>query len=102
MVNGLTMDSTWNTVSTGTEVTSVAITGNQIWLRAPVNVRPGATGPGRFSYTLEGITFRSIVTDSIWLLIDTSLLSIGIPFSNFATQSLGGSLTVRQFELAVA
>jgi hypothetical protein len=49
MVNGLTMDSNWNTTGTGTEVASANVTGGRIWLRAAADIRPGASRPGTFS-----------------------------------------------------
>ena len=46
MVNGLTMDSTWTTTSTGTEAASADVSGGKIWLRIAADIRPGREPPG--------------------------------------------------------
>ena len=57
MVNGLTMDSNWNTTGTGTEAASTNISGDRIWLRANADIRPDAARPGTFSYSTDGTNF---------------------------------------------
>ncbi|WDZ82922.1 family 43 glycosylhydrolase [Micromonospora cathayae] len=99
MTNGLTMDGSWNTTGTGTEIASAAVSGGRIWLRANADIRPGSGRQARFSYSTDGVTFVSLgnalTLDSNWQFF------MGYRFGmfNYATQALGGSVTVRRFEL---
>jgi beta-xylosidase len=102
MVNGLTMNtSNWATTSTGTEAASSAITGSTIWLRATLDVRPGAGRQGKFSFSTDGATFTSIgpayTLSTEWQFFPGYRYGI----FNFATSSLGGAVTVKSFELTV-
>jgi hypothetical protein len=101
MVSGLSMDGGWKTTSTGSEAASAAVSGGKIWLRVAADIRPGGSRPGRFSYSTDGTTFTPIGNQfnmhSGWQFF------MGYRFAvfNFATQSLGGSVTVSSFEVAV-
>jgi beta-xylosidase len=99
MTNGLSMDGNWNTTSTGTEVASAAITGSRIWLRASADIRPGSGRQARFSYSTDGTTFTSL--GNALTLNNTWQFFMGYRFGifNYATQSLGGAVTVRRFDL---
>jgi beta-xylosidase len=99
MTNGLSMDGSWNTTSTGTEVASAAITGNRIWLRANADIRPGSGRQARFSYSTDGTTFTPL--GNALTLNNTWQFFMGYRFGifNYATQSLGGAVTVRRFDL---
>jgi beta-xylosidase len=99
MVNGLTMDSNWNTTGTGTEVASAALTGNRIWLRANADIRPGSGRQARFSYSTDGVNFTSLGTG--FTLKNEWQFFMGYRFGifNHATQALGGSVVVQRFEL---
>ncbi|ADI11664.1 putative glycosyl hydrolase/xylanase [Streptomyces bingchenggensis BCW-1] len=57
VTSDLTMDSNWNTTSTGREVVSTSIHGNRIWLRATADIRPGTGREGHFSYSTDGTNF---------------------------------------------
>src|SRR5690606_5135141 len=57
MTNGLTMNSSWQTVGTGTEAASAPISGSRIWLRVTADIRPGSGRQARFSYSTDGSTF---------------------------------------------
>ena len=100
MVNGLTMDGSWNTTSTGTEAASAALSGNKVWLRAHADVRPGAGRQGSFSYSLDGTTFTPIGTalsfDNSWQFF----MGYRYGIFNFATTAVGGSVTAKSFTLA--
>jgi hypothetical protein len=100
MVDGLTMDSSWNTTGTGTERASADLTGDSVWLRATADIQPGAPGTGGFSYSTDGITFTSLGPD--FGMHNSWEFFMGYRFGIFhhATQALGGAVTVARFELA--
>ncbi|MFI0793703.1 family 43 glycosylhydrolase [Micromonospora rubida] len=100
MQNGLTMDGNWNTTSTGTEVASAPVSGGRIWLRATADIRPGAGRQATFSYSTDGVTFTRL--GNALTLANNWEFFMGYRFAifNHATQSLGGAVTVRRFELA--
>ncbi|MEW2441086.1 hypothetical protein [Micromonospora marina] len=100
MTNGLTMGSNnWNTTSTGTEVASAAVSGGRIWLRANADIRPGSGRQARFSYSTDGVNFvplgNALTLNNAWQFF----MGYRFGFFNYATQSLGGAVTVRQFSL---
>ncbi|WP_431907913.1 family 43 glycosylhydrolase [Micromonospora carbonacea] len=99
MTNNITMDSNWNTTNTGSEIASAAISGGRIWLRVNADIRPGAGRQARFSYSTDGTNFVSLgnalTLDNNWPFF------MGYRFGvfNYATQALGGSATVRSFNI---
>ncbi|MEV4180437.1 family 43 glycosylhydrolase [Streptosporangium canum] len=99
MTNGLTMNSGWQTTGTGTEAASTNISGGRIWLRVNADIRPGSGRQARFSYSTDGVTFTSLgpalTLNNAWQFF------MGYRFAmfNYATQSLGGAVTVRRFDL---
>ncbi|MFI7679313.1 RICIN domain-containing protein [Actinophytocola sp. NPDC049390] len=99
MTNGLSMDGSWNTTSTGTEIASAAVSGGRIWLRANADIRPGSGRQARFSYSTDGTTFTAL--GNALTLNNTWQFFMGYRFGifNHATQSLGGAVTVRRFDL---
>ncbi|MEU4528669.1 RICIN domain-containing protein [Micromonospora ureilytica] len=99
MQNGLTMDGSWNTTSTGSEVASTAVSGGRIWLRANADIRPGSGRQARFSYSTDGVNFTSF--GNALTLANNWQFFMGYRFAifNHATQSLGGAVTVRRFDL---
>ncbi|XVV00473.1 RICIN domain-containing protein [Actinosynnema sp. CA-248983] len=99
MTNGLAMDSNWNTTNTGTEAASANVSGGRIWLRANADIRPGSGRQARFSYSTDGVTFTPL--GSALTLNNTWQFFMGYRFAmfNHATQALGGSVTVRKFDL---
>ncbi|MCX5251634.1 hypothetical protein OG895_41855 [Streptomyces sp. NBC_00201] len=97
MVNGLTMDSNWNT--TGTEVASANVTGGRIRLRAAADIRPGASRPGTFSHSTDGTNFTRL--GPAFTMGNTWQFFMGYRFAltNYATQTLGGSVGIARFAL---
>ncbi|WP_207620668.1 family 43 glycosylhydrolase [Streptosporangium minutum] len=99
MTNGLTMNSSWQTTGTGTEAASANISGGRIWLRVNADIRPGSGRQARFSYSTDGVTFTplgpALTLNNAWQFF------MGYRFAmfNYATQSLGGAVTVRRFDL---
>jgi beta-xylosidase len=98
MTNGLTMDTNWNTTSTGTEVTSVPVSGSQIWLRATADIQTGSGRVASFSYSTDGKTFTTI-GNNLTLNNDWQFF-MGYRFAifNFTTTSPGGLVKVESFE----
>jgi len=99
MTNGLTMDGNWNTTGTGSEQASAPISGGRIWLRVNADIRPGSGRQARFSYSTDGSTFTSLgpafTLDNAWQFF----MGYRYAIFNYATQSLGGAVTVRRFDL---
>jgi beta-xylosidase len=99
MTNGLTMNSSWNTTGTGTEQAGAAVSGGRIWLRVNADIRPGAGRQARFSYSTNGTTFTSL--GPAFTLNNAWQFFMGYRYAmfNYATQALGGAVTVRRFDL---
>ncbi|QLH20623.1 glycoside hydrolase 43 family protein [Streptomyces sp. Rer75] len=99
MVDGLTMDSNWNTTGTGTERATTAITGTRIWLRAATDIRPGTGRQARFSYSINGSTYAPL--GPAFTLNNAWQFFMGYRYAifNHATRALGGTVTVSRFEL---
>ncbi|EEB98053.1 hypothetical protein MPER_02504 [Moniliophthora perniciosa FA553] len=102
MVNGMTMDTNWATTSTGNEADTVALEGNQVWLRATADIQPGGSNSATFSYSTDGRTF-TVLGDTLKMNTDWRFF-MGYRFGifNFATSALGGAATVKSFELQEA
>ncbi|GAA4261019.1 hypothetical protein GCM10022255_091980 [Dactylosporangium darangshiense] len=99
MVNGLTMDSNWNTTGTGTEAAGATVSGSHVWLRATADIRPGSGRQARFSYSTDGTNFTTL--GPAFTLGNAWQFFMGYRFAvfNYATRSLGGAVTVRRFDL---
>ncbi|WP_433605526.1 family 43 glycosylhydrolase [Dactylosporangium sp. CA-139114] len=97
MVNGLTMDGSWNTTGTGSVAASAAVTGGRIWLRATADIRPGSGRQARFSYSTDGVNFTAL--GPAFTLNNAWQFFMGYRYAvfNYATRSLGGAVTVRSF-----
>ncbi|WP_203855141.1 family 43 glycosylhydrolase [Plantactinospora mayteni] len=99
MTNGLTMNSSWQTTGTGTEQASAAVSGGRIWLRVNADVRPGAGRQARFSYSTDGSNFISLgpafTLNHAWQFF----MAYRYGIFNYATQALGGSVTVNRFDV---
>ncbi|MCZ7438158.1 family 43 glycosylhydrolase [Micromonospora sp. WMMC241] len=99
MTNGLTMNSSWQTTGTGAEQASAAVSGSRIWLRVNADVRPGAGRQARFSYSTDGTNFVGLgpafTLNHAWQFF----MAYRFAMFNYATQALGGAVTVRKFDL---
>ncbi|KAK7454015.1 hypothetical protein VKT23_011525 [Stygiomarasmius scandens] len=99
MVNGLTMSSTWTTSSTGSEIATASISGNQIYLRLTADIAPSGAKNAVFSYSTDGQTFttlgNTLALNTAWQFF------MGYRFGifNYATKATGGSVTVKSFTL---
>lgn len=100
MTDDITMDRHWNTSSKGTEAASAPLSGNRIWLRAFADIHPGPGHTAIFSYSTDGKKFTPLgppfVLNANWPFF------MGYRFGifNYATQTLGGSVTIPSFTLA--
>jgi beta-xylosidase len=99
MTSGLAMDSNWNTTNTGTEVAGATVSGGRIWLRVNANINPGSGRQASFSYSTDGLTFQPL--GSGFTLNNAWQFFMGYRFGifNYATQSLGGTVTVERFAI---
>ncbi|GIG38253.1 family 43 glycosylhydrolase [Cellulomonas phragmiteti] len=99
MTDGLTMNTSWATTSTGSERASADVSGGRIWLRTSADIRPGAGRQATFSYSTDGTTFRTL--GPAFTLNNDWQFFMGYRFGifNHATSSLGGAVTVRSFDL---
>ena len=102
MVNGLTMDGSWNTTGKGTEVATATASGSTIWLRITADIRPGANSKGHFYYSADGKSFQEL--GSGFTMKNGWEFFMGYRFAifNYATQALGGSVKIASFELAAS
>ncbi|WP_240521703.1 glycoside hydrolase family 43 protein [Amycolatopsis vastitatis] len=98
--NNITMDGNWNTSNTGGEAASAAFGGTKVWLRANADIRPGAGRQATFSYSTDGVTFTrfgpAFTLNNAWQFF------MGYRFAvfNYASQALGGAVTLQRFELS--
>ena len=99
MTNGLAMNSSWNTTNTGSEAAGANISGGRIWLRVSADIQPGSNRQARFSYSTDGSTFTTL--GPAFTLNNEWQFFMGYRFGifNYATQALGGAVTVRRFDL---
>jgi len=101
MTNGLTMSTSgWTTTGTGSEQAGATVGGGQIWLRITADIRPGSGRTATFSYSTNGSTFTSL--GPAFTLNNDWQFFMGYRFGvfNYATQALGGAVTVSQFALS--
>jgi beta-xylosidase len=98
---GVTLDSSWNTSSLGSESASSNISGGKIWLRVDADVRTTSDGgTARFYYSTNGTQFN-LLGSTLTMKRDWQYF-LGYRFGifNYATQSLGGSVRIASFDLA--
>ncbi|KAI9713929.1 MAG: hypothetical protein M1820_000659 [Bogoriella megaspora] len=102
-VSGLTMDASWNTASTGSEVAGVNLPAGatQVWLRATADISPtGKTAS--FQYSTDGNTFsnigNSVSLNTAWQFF----MGYRYGIFNYATSALGGSVRVSSFDMETA
>jgi beta-xylosidase len=99
MTNGLTMNSSWATTGTGSEAAGANVSGGKIWLRVSADIRPGSGRTATFSYSTNGSTFTNL--GPAFTLNNAWQFFMGYRFAmfNYATQALGGSVTVNRFDM---
>lgn len=95
----LDIEDGWNTQSVGEIEESISLLNHKsIWMRLQADIDPGSDGLGTFFYSTDGATFVPI--GSPYAMNRTYNFFIGYRYGifNFATEALGGSVTVRRFE----
>ena len=100
MTNGLSMSTSgWTTTGTGAEAAGATVSGGTIWLRVSANIQPGSGRTATFSYSTNGTTFTNL--GPAFTLNNDWQFFMGYRFGifNYATQALGGSVTVNRFDL---
>jgi beta-xylosidase len=98
MTTGLTMSTNgWTTTGTGTEQAGTTVSGGRIWLRVSANIQPGSGRTATFSYSTNGTTFTPL--GPAFTLNNDWQFFMGYRYGifNYATNALGGSVTVNQF-----
>ncbi len=99
MQNGLAMNSSWATTNTGSEAGSANVSGGRIWLRVKADIRPGSGRQAVFSYSTNGSTFTNLgpgfTLNNAWQFF----MGYRYGIFNYATSSLGGTVTVPQFSM---
>ncbi|KAL2866111.1 glycosyl hydrolase [Aspergillus lucknowensis] len=98
-VDGITMDTNWETTSPGTVGASEGIQLNgTVWLRIVADIAPGGSNAATFHYSTDGSTFAQI-GGSFTMSTDWHFF-IGYRYGifEFATQALGGSVKVVSFK----
>jgi beta-xylosidase len=100
MWDGLAMDSSWNTTSTGTQRATADLCDTRVWLRAKADIRPGSGRQAQFSYSTDGSSFvplgPAFTLNSNW----TFFMGYRFAVFNHATTALGGAVTVKRFEVS--
>jgi beta-xylosidase len=100
-VSGYTMDSNWNTASTGSETAGVNLPSGttRVWLRASADIHPGTGKQATFAYSTDGNNFVSI--GSSFTLNNAWQFFMGYRYGifNYATSAQGGSVLVNSFTM---
>ncbi|KAK2599767.1 hypothetical protein N8I77_011493 [Diaporthe amygdali] len=104
-VNGMDLiDGNWATASNGTiAATGPTITDSVIYLKITADITPALDAdpvrPAIFSYSTDGTTWTQL--GDPYLLVNTWSYFIGYRYAafNFATKSLGGSVTLKSFSM---
>jgi beta-xylosidase len=102
LVNNLTLDSSWNTSSKGSDAASAAISSGKIWLRVKGNVRTdNGGGTATFFYSTDGTEFKQLGSAFTMKKDWPFFLGYRYAILNYATSALGGSVKVSSFQLTV-
>lgn len=104
-VNGLELtDGSWATASNGTiAATGPIITDSVVYLKITADVTPALNAdpvrPATFSYSTDGASWTQL--GDPYLLVNSWSYFIGYRYAafNYATQSLGGSITLKSFSM---
>lgn len=98
----LKLGANWNTISTGAGHASAKLPAKStdVWFRLQANIAPASDHLGTFSWSSDGKTFQQLGTP--YAMNTTYFFFIGYRYGilNYATQKLGGSVTVKSFEVS--
>lgn len=109
--SNLSLGAGWNTISDGFTEARVALpskpagyghsanSSDTLWLRLHADIAPDSDKLGTFSYSFDGTKFFQL--GSPYTMNTTYYFFIGYRFGifNYATKELGGSVTVKSFDL---
>ncbi len=98
MTNGVDMNTSWETTSTGTEVAGADLSGTKIWLRVEADVRSSGGGTATFSYSTDGSQFQALGNTLTMNKDWQYFLGYRFGIFNYATEATGGSVKVLSFE----
>ncbi|HEY4358729.1 MAG TPA: glycoside hydrolase 43 family protein [Acidobacteriaceae bacterium] len=99
-MNNLTMDKNHDTLSKGTQVASLPLNGSAIWLRVNADIHPGPGRTALFSYSNDGKAYNNF--GDPFVMTDDWHFFMGYRFGifNYATGSLGGSVSISSFDIS--
>jgi beta-xylosidase len=97
----LSLGAGWETLSTGFIEANATLPSNStdVWFRLEANIAPASDHLGTFSWSADGEEFEVLGTP--YEMNATYFFFIGYRFGilNYATEELGGSVTVKSFEI---
>ena len=98
----LALGTGWNTISTGQVEASATLPSGakEVYFRLNANIAPASNHQGTFSWSSDGKTFQQLGTP--YTMNTTYYFFIGYRFGilNYATKSLGGSVTLKSFDIS--
>lgn len=101
MKNGMALDQQkkWTTASKGDVKQSIPISGGKVWLRVSADVRVGEGRKAHFSYSADGKNFTAF-GEPFELSGDWPFfMAYRFAIFNYATQNLGGQVTVQSVSI---
>jgi beta-xylosidase len=97
----LSLGAGWETLSTGFVEANASLPANStdVWFRLEANIAPASDHLGTFSWSADGEEYEVLGTP--YEMNATYFFFIGYRFGifNYATEELGGSVTVKSFEI---
>ncbi|KAK4565780.1 hypothetical protein LTR86_003629 [Recurvomyces mirabilis] len=104
--SGITLtsgSSGWSTSNAGSLATSTSATASgTIYLRCTANILPSGNHQAQFAYSTNGNTFTNIGSAQTMTTAWQFFMGYRYGMFNFATKSLGGSVVVNSFNMALA
>ncbi len=90
----------WSSTTPGTQSESDTISGDTIWLRLEANIRTDVGGATAvFFYSTDGVTFTQLGSPFSLRTSWNYFLGYRFGIFNYATESLGGQVTIRSFSI---
>ncbi|KAK2808581.1 hypothetical protein FQN50_004613 [Emmonsiellopsis sp. PD_5] len=104
MVNGITMNEDWSTNNKGEEVDSADVPAGteKLWLRAKADIAPASTGAGSFEYSTDGESFSPLGNEIEFNRNWQFFMGYRYGIFYYATQAIGGTVVVSEFDVAEA
>jgi beta-xylosidase len=98
MTTDITLDAKWNTDSIGEQIASEAFSGNNVWFKAAADIRSSEGGGfADFYYSTDGVEFKPLGQRFIMKRDWPYFLGYRFALFNYATESLGGQVSFKQF-----